>query len=151
MRMLSFRNWKWIRTYSSTPNEYGENGNCLPSDLDYSIYFHWPYCKKFGNMISVYMHDSFRFYFRICSCIIVFFSLFFIQRICSFCSFNKYPISKKPTELDGSLETSYRNSLVQEIHRLYGYERRYLASIYFGGGSPSLLSVGKKKGYRWWR
>ena len=73
-----------------------------------------------------------------------FFLFPFLQRICSFCSFNKYPLSKKLPELDSSLEISYRNSMVQEIHRLHGYERRYLASIYFGGGSPSLLSVGEE-------
>lgn len=58
----------------------------------------------------------------------------FCRHRCSYCDFNTY------TSL-GDLQSAYADALAQEIVQVAGEERRQANTIFFGGGTPSLMSV----------
>lgn len=57
----------------------------------------------------------------------------FCSRRCSYCDFNTY------TSLDG-LRPAYAAALAAEIRQVAGQERRSAETVFFGGGTPSLMS-----------
>lgn len=57
----------------------------------------------------------------------------FCKHRCAYCDFNTY------TSL-GSLQEGYANALVAEMAQVAGGERRAAHTLFFGGGTPSLMS-----------
>lgn len=57
----------------------------------------------------------------------------FCRHRCSYCDFNTY------TSL-GDLQDEYARAMVAEIAQVAGEERRRVHTIFFGGGTPSLMS-----------
>lgn len=63
-------------------------------------------------------------------------------RKCPYCDFNSHPV---PPEL-ANAESQYLRALLQDLEQEIPFaQRRKLASIFFGGGTPSLLSAGAAK------
>jgi putative oxygen-independent coproporphyrinogen III oxidase len=68
----------------------------------------------------------------------------FCLQICSMCNFNKYRVST-----DHTIDDRITKSLTTEIHTLFGgeplqsrfIEKPRIASVYFGGGTPSIAPV----------
>ena len=60
-------------------------------------------------------------------------------RKCNYCDFCSLPLG------DGAVPDSYIARLIDEIRAYYGAERRKLTTIYFGGGTPSLLAPDKMR------
>lgn len=58
----------------------------------------------------------------------------FCRHRCSYCDFNTY------TTL-GALQDEYTAALGAEIRQVAGHERRPAHTVFFGGGTPSLLSI----------
>ena len=56
----------------------------------------------------------------------------FCQKKCNYCSFCSFTLLKE--------KENYINSLLKEINSYYNFE--YLSTLYFGGGTPSLLDAG---------
>ncbi len=57
----------------------------------------------------------------------------FCRHRCAYCDFNTY------TSI-GDLQDAYGNALCQEIRQVAGHELRPAHTIFFGGGTPSLMS-----------
>ncbi|MEW5986311.1 MAG: radical SAM family heme chaperone HemW [Chloroflexota bacterium] len=66
----------------------------------------------------------------------------FCRHRCSYCDFNTY------TTL-GALQDEYTAALCQEIRQVAGDERRPAHTVFFGGGTPSLLSIANLRQILW--
>lgn len=57
----------------------------------------------------------------------------FCKKLCSFCPYNK-------VKYDEALSLRFKDALLKEIHLIGDYyKKRNITSIYFGGGTPSLM------------
>ena len=63
----------------------------------------------------------------------------YCKRKCNYCDFCSLPLG------DGAVPDSYIARLIDEIRSYSGAEKRALTTIYFGGGTPSLLAPDKMR------